>query len=189
MATVFECAVQPSGETAATSKTRPGCVLAAAGLAVAAGCFGAVGTWGLGLSSPPRLRVGLNREWGYGEFGGGDDPRLDGKPSWRPQAPGSTGWMMCTDRRCGPLQRSLRGSPEAGTHGVPTRSLGTELTQGFGGGCRGGENPQNPLRHLHHFARCLRAETGCTHGVRYPQARRGIRGLTCPFPSRRLSWQ
>lgn len=66
-ATAVECAVQPSGETAATSKARPGCVLAAAGLAVEAGCPGAVGTWGLGLSGLPRLRVGLSREWGYGE--------------------------------------------------------------------------------------------------------------------------
>lgn len=65
-ATAVECALQPSGETAATSKTRPGCVLAAAGLAVEAGCLGTVGTWRLGLSSLPRPRVGLNREWGYG---------------------------------------------------------------------------------------------------------------------------
>lgn len=65
-ATVVECAVQPSGETAATSKARPGCVFAAAGLAVGAGCLDAVGTWELGLSSLPRPRVGLNREWGYG---------------------------------------------------------------------------------------------------------------------------
>ena len=37
MATAVEGAVQPSGETAATSKARSGCVLAAAGLAVAQG--------------------------------------------------------------------------------------------------------------------------------------------------------
>ena len=81
-ATTVEGAVQSLGETTATSKVRPGCVLAAAGLAVAAGCLGAGGTEGLGLSGLPRLRVGLNRGWRCGEFEGRDDPRLDRKPSW-----------------------------------------------------------------------------------------------------------
>ena len=64
MATAVEGAVWPSGETAATSKVRPGCVLAAAGLAVAVGCLGVGGTEGLGLSGWPRSRVGLNRGGG-----------------------------------------------------------------------------------------------------------------------------
>lgn len=49
MAPAVGGAVRPSGETAATNKARPGCVLAAAGLAVAAGCPGVGGTEGLGL--------------------------------------------------------------------------------------------------------------------------------------------
>lgn len=60
MATVVGGAVRPSGETVATSKVRPGCVLAAAGLAVAAGCLSVGGTEGLGLYGWPRPRVGLN---------------------------------------------------------------------------------------------------------------------------------
>ena len=64
-------AVCPSGETAATNKVRPGCVLAAAGLAVAARCLGVGGTEGLGLSSLPLPRVGLNRERRYGRVPGG----------------------------------------------------------------------------------------------------------------------
>ena len=90
-ATAVECAVRPSGEVPATGKVRPGCVLAAAGLAVEAGCLGAGGTEGLGLYGWPRPWVSLNPGWRYGRFRGRDDPRLDGKPSWRSKAPGSTG--------------------------------------------------------------------------------------------------
>lgn len=57
MATAVEGAVWPSGETVATSKVRPGCVFAAAGLTVAVGCLGVGGTEGLGLSGWPRPRV------------------------------------------------------------------------------------------------------------------------------------
>ena len=60
MTTVVEGAVWLSEETVATSKVRPGCVLAAAGLAVAVGCLGVGGTEGLGLYGWPRPRVGLN---------------------------------------------------------------------------------------------------------------------------------
>ena len=64
MATVVGGAVRPSGETVPTSKVRPGCVLAAAGLVVAAGCLGVGGTEGMGLYGWPRAWVGLN--WGGG---------------------------------------------------------------------------------------------------------------------------
>ena len=64
MAAAVEGAVQPSPQMAATSKVRPGCVLAAAGLAVATGCLGVGGTVGLGLYGWPWSRVGLN--WGGG---------------------------------------------------------------------------------------------------------------------------
>ena len=74
--------MRPSGETAVTNEVRPGRVLAAAGLAVWTGCLGVGGTEGLGLSNLQRPRGGLNREWGLGEFQVGDDPGLDGKPSW-----------------------------------------------------------------------------------------------------------
>ena len=120
-ATAVECAVRPSGETTATGKSDPGCVLAAAGLAVEARCLGAGGTEGLGLYGWPRPWVGLNRGWRCGKFRGWDDPRLDGQPSWRLKASGSTGQMMLCWWGVGALRRSSRGGSEVGTHGVPTR--------------------------------------------------------------------
>lgn len=49
--------------------------------------------------------------------------------------------------------------------------------------------PQNHCDASTGFAERLRSETGRALGVRCAQERRGIRGLTCPFPSRRFSWQ
>lgn len=66
MATAVEGVVQPLGETAATSKVRPGCVLAAAGLAVAAGVSWCGWNRGLGAvrSAAATSRSELGVVWG-----------------------------------------------------------------------------------------------------------------------------
>ena len=180
-ATAVECAVRPSGEASATGKVRLGCVLAAAGLAVEAGCLGAGGTEGLGLYGWPRPWVGLNREWRSGKFRGWDDLGLDGKPFWRPKAPGLPGQMMVCWWGFGLLRRSPGGGSEVGTHGVPIRPWGLNRLRDVEVEAEGLRTPKIHCDPSTVFAKHLRTGTGHVLVYDAPKREGGIQGLGLPI--------
>ena len=144
-------AVQPPGETAATSKGRLGWVLAAAELAVAVRCLGVGGTWDLGLSSLQRPWGGLNRRRGTGSSGVGMIRGWTGSPLGSHRClrqPG--GW--CVFGSSGHCNACFGEAPKP-VHTVCQPSSGAELNQGWGGGGRGVDNPPKPLRCRHRFCR------------------------------------
>ena len=77
--------------------------------------------------------------------------------------------------------RSLKGCPETGTHGVPIRPWVLDRLRECEGECRGVENPQIHCDAATNLLGVFMQRQAIPHGVRYPQARRGIRGLDLPI--------
>lgn len=87
------------------------------------------------------------------------------------------------------LRCSLGGSLEASIRGVPIRPRVLNRLRYVAVEAEGLKFPKIHCGNSIVFAERLRTETGRTLGVRCPKREDGIQGLTCPIPSRRLSWQ